>query len=120
MADTQLDTHPNEEFIDNQEEIVVAADELGLEADNAIDSISNPIPYAFAKKHNVLVQVINQEQTQVTCFETPKLPVLTELKRRLDTRLVLNKVSSAKFDEMLRSAYDKGGSPSDPTHGRYG
>lgn len=68
------------------------------------------IPYSFAKKHNVLVDLQEDGTAQVSCIDTPKLVVLSELKRRLNTRLVLNKLASSDFDNLLRSAYDKGGS----------
>ncbi|MBQ0721882.1 MAG: type II secretion system protein GspE, partial [Gammaproteobacteria bacterium] len=68
------------------------------------------IPYAFAKKHNVLVNLAEDGTALVTCVQTPKLAVLSELKRRLNARLTLNKVIGSEFDIQLRSVYDTGGS----------
>jgi general secretion pathway protein E len=68
------------------------------------------IPYSFAKKHNVLVHYQNEESAIVTCVDTPKLVVLSELKRRFNVKLVLNKVAAPEFDTLLRAAYDQGGS----------
>lgn len=72
------------------------------------------IPYSYAKKHNILVHALdNAEQgtnIQVTCVETPKLIVLSELKRRLNGRISLKTTSQAEFEGLLRVAYDKGGS----------
>ena len=81
-------------------------------ADDAtpIDVDIAQIPYAFAKKHNVLVNLEADSTARVTCVQTPKLPVLSELKRRLNRRLVLERVSASEFDNQLRAAYDKGGS----------
>jgi len=68
------------------------------------------IPYSFAKKHYVLVADMSDRSATITCIDTPKLVVLSELKRRLNVKLVLNRVTSSEFDEQLRVMYDKGGS----------
>ena len=68
------------------------------------------IPYSYAKKHNVLVHQDEPDKAIVTCVSTPRLAVLSELKRRLSCRLQLQKVSQSDFEEQLRVAYDKGGS----------
>ena len=76
----------------------------GEESSNAL------IPYSFAKKHNVLVEFDDNGQAIVNCIDTPKLAVLAELKRSLNTKLKLHKLASSEFDELLRTTYDKGGS----------
>ncbi len=83
-----------------------------IPADDAtpVDADIAQIPYAFAKKHNVLVNLESDDTARVTCVQTPKLPVLSELKRRLNRRLVLERVIASEFDNQLRAAYDKGGS----------
>ncbi len=70
----------------------------------------NLIPYSFAKKHNVLVEFDADGAALVTSVDTPKLAVLAELKRRLNTNIKLNPLPSSEFDAKLRSFYDKGGS----------
>jgi general secretion pathway protein E len=70
------------------------------------------IPYSFAKKHNVLVELADDGGARVFCIETPKLAVLSELKRRLNTKISLAPLSASDFDTQLRAAYDKGGSQS--------
>ncbi|MCL4138505.1 UNVERIFIED_CONTAM: hypothetical protein GTU68_009459 [Idotea baltica] len=47
---------------------------------------------------------------QVFCIDTPKLSIVTELKRRLNCRLSLQPISQAEFEEQLRQVYDRGGS----------
>ena len=78
--------------------------------ENAVANDTSLIPYSFAKKHNVLVTLLDNGDAQVSSFNTPKLPVLAELKRRLNTRIVMHNISSSDFDEQLRLAYDKGAS----------
>ncbi|NNC99858.1 MAG: Flp pilus assembly complex ATPase component TadA, partial [Gammaproteobacteria bacterium] len=68
------------------------------------------IPYSYAKKHNVLVAQTTPQTATVSCIDTPKLIVLSELKRRLNCQLILEKVPQPDFEEQLRSAYDTAGS----------
>ena len=63
------------------------------------------LPYSFAKKHNVLVEIQDDGSAKVLCVDTPKLLVLSELKRRLNTRLVLSKLSNSDFDDLLRATF---------------
>jgi len=65
-----------------------------------------PIPYSYAKKHNVLVAINDDGDAELICAVTPKVVVLSELKRRLSRKLVLKKIPSAEFDQQLREAYD--------------
>lgn len=68
------------------------------------------LPYAYAKKHNVLVREVNQDSAVVITIQTPKLAVLAELKRQLNCSLSLQQVSQSEFEEQLRIVYDTGGS----------
>ena len=82
---------------------------------DAVDANTEPeaeelVPYSFAKKHNVLIEMLDDGSASLLCIDTPKLPVLSELKRRLNVRLVLTKLPSSEFDDRLRATYDKGGS----------
>lgn len=88
----------------------VALDVTPESDENAIEPEEALIPYSFAKKHNVLIDQDHNGVTFVNCIDTPKLVVLTELKRRLNTKLTLRKISSSDFDALLRSVYDTGGS----------
>ena len=71
---------------------------------------SELIPYSYAKKHNVLVEQSGPESATVICINTPKLIVLSELKRRLNCQLILQKMAQSEFEEKLLAAYDTGGS----------
>lgn len=78
-----------------------------FDSDDTNDSL---IPYSFAKKHNVLVHSQEDGTVVVSCLGTPKLVVLSELKRRLNTKLTLSMLAASEFDDLLRTVYDKGGS----------
>ena len=66
------------------------------------------IPYSFAKRHNVLVKQIDENQYELQCVTQPQLVVLSELKRRLDGKFSINKLTQKQFDRRLRQTYDKG------------
>jgi len=68
------------------------------------------IPYSFAKKHNILVQMTDAGEAQVFSVEKPKLVILAELKRRLNCKLLLQSIDQSAFEDKLRVAYDTGGS----------
>lgn len=97
-----------------QEEVIdvsnTAADGESAGVDEDIVNPEAVIPYSFAKKHYVLVQEVSDSSATITCVDTPKLVVLSELKRRLNIKLLLNKVTASEFDEQLRVMYDTGGS----------
>ena len=68
------------------------------------------VPYSFAKKHNVFVTELSEGHMQVFCIDTPKLSIVTELKRRLHCQLSLQQISQSEFEQQLRQVYDRGGS----------
>ena len=91
----------------NDEEAPIAIDAVEADTTEATDAL---IPYSFAKKHNVLIEPLDDSSANLLCIETPKLAVLSELKRHLNIRLQVVKLSSTDFDDRLRAAYDKSGS----------
>ena len=68
------------------------------------------VPYSYAKKHNVFVEPLEEGAMQLICVDTPKLAIITELKRRLNCRFTLQQVSQSEFEAQLRQRYDRGGS----------
>ncbi len=80
------------------------------------------LPYSFAKKHMVLIELptdmageesssLNELSTaKVLHVGTPKLAVMSELKRMFNMRLQLVELNASEFEEQLRNVYDKGGS----------
>jgi len=81
-----------------------------LSVSTSEETLGHLIPYSFAKKNNILVEINDDNNAIVTCSEMPKVVVLSELKRRLNCKLLLNKISSVDFDQQLREAYDTSGS----------
>ena len=91
-------------------DLALPVDGQGDETSEDGESSDNLIPYAYAKKHNILVELNDDGDALVTCAVMPKVVVLSELKRRLSCRLVLNKIDTPDFDKQLREAYDRSGS----------
>jgi len=99
--------------VSQDEDVIEVSTHATVDSDAETDEngkVDALIPYSFAKKHYVLVQDATETSATVTCVDTPKLVVLSELKRRLNVKLKLNKVRAAEFDEQLRVMYDTGGS----------
>lgn len=105
MQENSIIEHDSEVTIIEVESILSTDNDENQSAEN-----SEIISYSFAKKHNVLADWQDDGTALISCVDTPKLVVLSELKRRLNARLVLNRLSVSDFDNRLRATYDKGGS----------
>ena len=110
VLEIPVDGLASEPTVDGSADDGSVGDQNQTVTDQRVINTENLIPYSFAKKHNVLVRFLDNGVAEVSYFETPKLSVLSELKRRLNTSLSLNKLSSSDFDEQLRVVYDRGGS----------
>lgn len=71
--------------------------------------VKNGLPYSFAKKHSVLLEMDDSDHATLLHTGTIKLKVLAEIKRRFDQKLTLTALSTADFEERLRKFYDRGG-----------
>lgn len=111
---SDLANQNSEDDFPEEIEINIAASDIEAPDSNVEGELNDEgeglIPYSFAKKHNILVEPQDDDSVLVLCVDTPKLMVLSELKRRLNTRLSLSKLPSSEFDDRLRNFYDKGGS----------
>lgn len=70
------------------------------------------IPYAFAKKHDVLVRSNSDEKLEIVCYKQPSIEVIGELKRLLRSKLSIAMVPRDDFEKQLRNAYDNDDSQS--------
>lgn len=97
--------------VDSTEPSVANLEEqLSEGAEDEGEGIAGTIPYSFAKKHNVLVNFVDEKSIyEVLCFSQPSLPVISELKRRLRAKLVVSLLSKEDFEQQLRETYDKSG-----------
>jgi len=67
------------------------------------------LPYAFCKRHGVLVAGHDDHGHHVVCSGRPSLQLATEIKRQLGGGAVLfHDVDQGAFDRALREAFEKG------------
>ncbi len=70
--------------------------------------IVRAIPYAFAKRHDVLPLYEQGGVIYALCAQKPKLDVAMELRRQLGAGIDFHPIGEDRFVRMLRAAYDKG------------
>ncbi len=66
------------------------------------------VPYAFAKKHQVIVACRRNDRLHVLVPDAPHAGVVAELQRELAERLSFHRIGANEFERLLRQAYDKG------------
>src|SRR5688500_8414755 len=66
------------------------------------------LPFAFAKRHGVLVRGVADGKAQVVYREGALPSAVAELRRFLGIPLVIERVAESAFDELLRKAYEGG------------
>jgi len=66
------------------------------------------LPYHFAKRHGVVVACADGEHVDVLCRSQPGVQIATELRRQLGLAPRFHPTEAARFESLLRSAYDKG------------
>ena len=90
-------------------------DKLSPHQDNpAPDLESRPskpkhLPFAFAKRHGVLIEEKQDEKVVILCKRGMSTPVLSEVRRYLGVPVVLKVIDSEEFDVRLQQAYELGG-----------
>ncbi len=71
--------------------------------------IHNPIkflPFAFAKKHGVLITGISDTAAEVTYHNQPTIQVLSEIRRYIEMPATYKIVDAATFEKMLVTSYE--------------
>ena len=68
------------------------------------------LPYAFAKRHQVLAIFEDNAGLHLLCVERPPFDIYAELKRRTGSKLVFHSLEQSDFESVLRQAHDKGSS----------
>lgn len=76
-------------------------------ASPAINPVARP-PFAFAKRHGVLVDMIDEHAAQIICRGRPEPTALLELKRFLGQPLTLHSVDEDEFNRQLQRQYEGG------------
>jgi len=67
---------------------------------------NNPIRFAFAKRHGVLITGVENNIAKVVYHQKPSLAVLQEVRRQLQMPIDLEQVNSESFNELLVKTYE--------------
>jgi general secretion pathway protein E len=67
---------------------------------------ANPLRFAFAKRHGVLITSIDNDAANIIYFRKPTLTIISELRRQLQLPLTLTQVSEQQFNEALVKTYE--------------
>jgi len=67
---------------------------------------NNPIRFAFAKRHGVLITGVESNIAKVVYHQKPSLAVLNEIRRQLQMPVELEQVNSESFNELLVKTYE--------------
>ncbi len=65
------------------------------------------IPYAFAKRHGVLIGQIDADKVQLLYHHTLKPQALTEVRRIIGRPIQLSETSAEQFDALLAQTYEQ-------------
>jgi general secretion pathway protein E len=66
----------------------------------------NPLRFAFAKRHGVLVTEVENDYAKIMYQQKPPLTVIAEVRRQLQRPLVLQQVSEEEFNQCLVKTYE--------------
>ncbi len=66
----------------------------------------NPLRFAFAKRHGVLVTSVEENVAKIIYYQKPSLAVLMEIRRQLQIPIELEQVSNDVFNEQLVKIYE--------------
>ena len=88
-----------------------ATDEAILAAAGRVTDPVRPLPFAFAKRHGVMVRDLAEDSADVVVRDGASPLALAEVRRHLRRPLKLERVNVERFDLLLREAYEAGYAP---------
>ena len=85
-------------------------DPLLREADQALetDSEATRLPFAYARRHGVLIDEVMQDRARILYRPGVPLQVLAEVRRLLGRPLQLEQVTAEEFERQLQKSYEHG------------
>ncbi len=85
-------------------------DEAIVAATGRVSEPPRPLPFAFAKRHGVLVRGLTDETADVVLRAGASPLALAEVRRHLRRPLTVERVDAERFEALLREAYEGGSS----------
>ena len=87
-----------------------ATDEAILAAADRVTDPLRPLPFAWAKRHGVLVRSFSDERVDAVVRSGASPAAVAEVRRHLRRPLSIERVDSERFEVLLREAYEGGSS----------
>jgi general secretion pathway protein E len=87
-----------------------ATDEAIIAAAGRVAEPPRPLPFAFAKRHGVLVRGLDDASADIVLRAGASPLVLAEVRRHLRRPLTVERVDAVRFEVLLRQAYEGGSS----------
>lgn len=83
---------------------------IDLDAMVAIDKEQEKIrlPFAYAKRHKVLITDNNEETADVSYSDDTGVDAITEVRRRVGRKLKLTKYPALEFEQIMQKFYEQG------------
>jgi general secretion pathway protein E len=85
-----------------------STDEAILVAAGRVTDPLRPLPFAFAKRHGVLVRSLTDGEADVVLRDGASPLAIAEVRRHLRRPLRLERVAPERFESLLREAYEAG------------
>jgi len=85
-------------------------DEAILAAAGRVAEPPRPVPFAFAKRHGVLVRALTEQSADVVMRAGASPIALAEVRRHLRRPLTVERADADRFETLLRQAYEGGSS----------
>jgi general secretion pathway protein E len=75
-------------------------------ADSGLPGLTRRLPFAFARRHGVVLRAIEDQSAQVACRQDVTPQALAEVGRLLRLPLRLQRVGDEEFERLLREGYE--------------
>ena len=85
-----------------------ATDEAILAAADRVTDPLRPLPFAWAKRHGVLVRSFDEERVEAVVRSGASPAAVAEVRRHLRRPLRIERVDAERFEVLLREAYEGG------------
>ncbi len=87
---------------------VAETSQVDMSIEAAAPLTSQVLPYAFAKRHGVLIGQIEEDSIDLLHFSPPTPIVLAEVSRIVRRKITLNSTTEDQFAAMLAQTYEQG------------
>ncbi len=87
-----------------------ATDEAIIAAAGRVVEPARPLPFAFAKRHGVLVKSVGDDRVEVAIRKGASPMAVAEVRRHLGRPLTIERLDEGRFETLLQQVYESGSS----------